>query len=193
MRKLRKIKGRKIKTSLQREKAEEKIQKAEEKKALIDKKRNKTRKINDQCLHCIYIQIQKDFNAQEDFSRNFSKKEALDIFKEWWLYPYENYIYSKSAGIASGINWALSHLISTGFITNIEYNELMPVIINNNEKHAKLIRHWNPKHSVGKRAWCEVLKFLDFFENMTEKEALKTVQRCKTLSLKQINKSLEKV
>ena len=189
MRKLKKIRGRKIETPLQRERAQKEIQELRNRKKITDEKRNKTRKINDQCLHCIYMQIQRDLNNYNDLTKRVTKDRLVDTFQKWWIEPYETHKFSQAVGIASGINWALNHLLSEGFISTEEYNGLMPVITQVNEKSTKIIRHWNPKHSVGKRIWPEVLEFVARFEEMSEKEALRVFQKCLTSSIKEINKS----
>ena len=153
-------------------------------------KRNHTREINNQCLRFIYIQIQRDFAIQ--FKIEKRKKIVLSTLEKWWVEPYTNHHYSSAQSVYQGVCWVMEHLEKTQYITQQERAVLLPPIYQLNEEGMKFVYFWNPRHSVGKKVWKEILELIENLKKSSQSEAEEIVELCKTISLKEVNKSLAK-
>ncbi len=169
----RQIKGRKIQTKGTRD---------------IVEKRNKTIKINKEITNFIYMQIQEDM--QLHFAVDKRKKYILSVLEKWWIQPYNSGVYSSAAGVYNGVCWGLEHLYRISVISGDEKNNFLPPIMNADEREDKFIRHWNPKHRVGKKVWKELLEFVENINKLTEEKSAEIIDLAKTKTIKEINKSL---
>jgi hypothetical protein len=153
-------------------------------------KRNHTREINNQCLHCIYIMIQADFESQ--FKIEKRKKIVLSTLEKWWIEPYTKRHYSSARGVYQGVCWAMEHLEKIDKITQQERTDLVPIINQLDEEGMKFIHFWNPRHTVGKKVWKEILEIVENLKKSSQSEVEEIIELCKTVSLKDANKSLKK-